>query len=116
MTIDFEKHRISADGKRIYLTKRESEILELLHSNKDKVIKYDEISEKIYEVPFDKCIANSLKNQICKLKRKIDKYITIQNIQGTGYLIEDEGITENIEEEKSNDSFSFSNVENILPF
>ena len=44
MTIDFEKHRISADGKRIYLTKRESEILELLYNSKDKVIKYDEIS------------------------------------------------------------------------
>lgn len=116
MKIDFEKHRITVDGKRINLTKTENKILQLLYENKDKVVKYDEISEKVYEVPLDKYISNNLKKQICILKRKISEYITIQNITGTGYLIEDDGIAEDIEEEKSNDSFSFSNIENILPF
>lgn len=116
MKIDFEKHRIIVDGKRIDLTKIENKILQLLYVNKDKVVKYDEISEKVYEVPLDKYILNNLKKQMCLLKGKISKYITIQNIRGTGYLIEDEGITENIEEEKSNDTFSFYNTENILPF
>ena len=116
MKIDFEKHRITVDGKRINLTKTENKILQLLYENKDKVVKYDEISEKVYEVPLDKYISINLKKKICILKRKISEYITIQNITGTGYLIENDGIAEDIEEEKSNDSFSFSNIENILPF
>lgn len=116
MKIDFEKHRITVDGKRINLTKTENKILQLLYENKDKVVKYDEISEKVYEEPPDKYILNNLRKQMCFLKRKISKYITIQNIIGTGYLIEDDGITEDIEEEKSNETFSFGNTENILPF
>lgn len=116
MTVDFEKHRISADGKRINLTKTENKILQLLYENKDKVVKYDEISEKVYETPLDKYVLNNLKKQICLLKRKINTYITIQNIMGTGYLIENDGMVENIEEEKSNDTFSFESTENILPF
>lgn len=116
MTIDFDKHRIAVDGKRINLTKKENDILQLLYVNKNKVVKYDEISEKVYEAQLDKYISNSIKKQICLLKRKIKDYITIQNIERTGYLIEEEEITENIEEEKSNDTFSFYNTENILPF
>lgn len=116
MTIDFDKHRIAVDGKRINLTKKENDILQLLYVNKNKVVKYDEISEKVYEAQLDKYILNSIKKQMCLLKRKIKNYITIQNIERTCYLIEEEGITENIEEEKSNDTFSFYNTENILPF
>lgn len=116
MEINFDKHRIVADGKRINLTKKENEILQLLYDNKDKVVTYNEISEKVYGAPIDKYILNSLLKQICLLKKKIREYITIQNIGKTGYIIENEDILENIEEEKSNDTFSFGNTENILPF
>lgn len=116
MVIDFDKHRITVDGKRIKLTKRENDILQLLYRNKNNVVKYDNISEKIYHSRMDKYIFNSMKKQICLLKRKIKDYITIQNIEKTGYLIEEEQVKEHIEEENNNDEFSFYNTENVLPF
>lgn len=91
MNIDFKGHRIIIGNEILHLTETESDILELLYKNKNRVVKYDEIITKIYKTESDKGLQDATKKHISSLKRKIGEYIKIRNITKVGYIIE-EGI------------------------
>lgn len=90
MKIDFEEHRIILENQTIYLTVSENIILKLLYENKNKVIKYEEITNKIYGMNIDEGFKNVIRKQISLLNKKIGKYIKIKNVRGVGYIIEED--------------------------
>lgn len=90
MKIDFEEHRIILENQTIYLTVSENIILKLLYENKNKVVKYTEIINKIYGMNIDEGFKNVIRKQISLLNKKIGKYIKIKNVRGVGYIIEED--------------------------
>lgn len=106
MTIDFEGHRILLNNKTIYLTHIEKSILEILYENIGKVVKYDKLIKKIYNIQEDESLKNALRKNISILRRKIGNYINIHTIKNVGYIIEEE----------LQDSFAFDIGQDELPF
>lgn len=90
MRIDFEGHRILLNKETLYLTQMENNILKILYKRKGKVVKYDEISKKIYKVNVDEYLKDNIKKHISLLNKKISKYIKIKNIRNIGYIIEED--------------------------
>ena len=90
MIIDFEGHRIYIKDEIIYLTTKESEILELIYNNREKVITYQEITNKIYKINCDKSLKNLIRKYISQIRKKVNKYIKIKTIRDVGYIIEEE--------------------------
>ena len=124
MKIDFKGHRVIVQDKTIWLTKKENSLLELLYSQKGNTVTYEEITETIYQSEPDDFLLTVIRKHISFLREKIEKYITIRNIKGVGYIIENEAISEYAEvmevklkqEQNAQDDFSFDSTNMELPF
>ena len=87
MLIDKEKYIIHADGKELFLPKKEFELLVLLVSKPGKVFNREEIFSKVWG---DDIIVGdrTIDVHIRKLREKIgEKYI--KTIKGVGYKFSD---------------------------
>lgn len=86
--IDFQKHEVYKDGKRIELTLKEFELLEILIKNKGKVITRDFLLDKIwgYEYVGE---TRTVDVHVRHLRQKIEdddkNPVYIQTIRGIGY-------------------------------
>lgn len=93
LTVDFEKRRVSVDGKDVHLTPIEYKLLTLLVENKGKVLTHSFINKKVwgYEYVDD---AQSLRVFMANIRRKIEKDTTrpryIMTEVGVGYRFADE--------------------------
>jgi len=95
LEVDTIAKRVQRNKKPIKLTAREYKILELLLSNKGKVLERMEISEKVWGFTFDSG-TNVIDVHINSLRNKIDKGFSpklIHTLIGLGYVMnEDEPV------------------------
>ena len=94
LTIDFEKHRVSVDGKDVHLTQIEIKIISLLAQNSGRVMTYDTIISNIWG-PYADDDNSILRVNMAHIRRKLEQnpaepqYVFTEI--GIGYrMIEDE--------------------------
>lgn len=94
LTIDFEKHRVSVDGKDVHLTQIEFKIISLLAQNSGRVMTYDTIISNIWG-PYADDDNSILRVNMAHIRRKLEQnpaepqYVFTEI--GIGYrMIEDE--------------------------
>lgn len=94
LTIDFEKHLVSVDGKDVHLTQIEFKIISLLAQNSGKVMTYDTIISNIWG-PYADDDNSILRVNMAHIRRKLEQnpaepqYVFTEI--GIGYrMIEDE--------------------------
>ena len=94
LTIDFEKHLVSVDGKDVHLTQIEFKILSLLAQNSGRVMTYDTIISNIWG-PYADDDNSILRVNMAHIRRKLEQnpaepqYVFTEI--GIGYrMIEDE--------------------------
>ena len=94
LTIDFEKHLVSVDGKDVHLTQIEFKIISLLAQNSGRVMTYDTIISNIWG-PYADDDNSILRVNMAHIRRKLDQnpaepqYVFTEI--GIGYrMIEDE--------------------------
>ena len=94
LTIDFEKHLVSVDGKDVHLTKNEFKIISLLAQNSGRVMTYDTIISNIWG-PYADDDNSILRVNMAHIRRKLEQnpaepqYVFTEI--GIGYrMIEDE--------------------------
>lgn len=94
LTIDFEKHLVSVDGKDVHLTQIEFKIISLLAQNSGRVITYDTIISNIWG-PYADDDNSILRVNMAHIRRKLEQnpaepqYVFTEI--GIGYrMIEDE--------------------------
>lgn len=94
LTIDFEKHQVSVDGKDVHLTQIEFKIISLLAQNSGRVMTYDTIISNIWG-PYADDDNSILRVNMAHIRRKLEQnpaepqYVFTEI--GIGYrMIEDE--------------------------
>lgn len=84
---DDENYRYIGSGKVIDLSVYENEILKVLIANKGKVVKYETILLKIYEVNDVKILYNTVTTIISRLRRKLKGEVEIKTKRNVGLYI-----------------------------
>jgi len=84
---DMDKMIVYKDDKTIELTSLELKILYLLFSNLDKVVKRDDIIEKIWEWTGNDVNDNTITVYLKRIREKLDTDI-ITTVKGIGYRID----------------------------
>lgn len=84
-----EQHKIVKEAVEIPLSNKECELLELLVSRPNEVIKREELTKKVWE-DNGVIVGRSLDTYISKLRKKLkeDERVQITNIHGVGYKLE----------------------------
>lgn len=93
LTIDFEKHLVTRDGKEIHLTQNEFKIVALLAKNCGRVLLYDRLIEHIWG-PYSESDNTILRVNMANIRRKIEpnpaEPIYIFTEIGVGYRMAEE--------------------------
>lgn len=84
-----EQNKLVKKAKEITLSKKECELLEIFVANKNKVIKREELTKKVWE-DNGVIVGRSLDTYISKLRKKLqeDETIKLLNVHGVGYKLE----------------------------
>lgn len=91
LVVDCNKGAVFRNGREILLTSKEFTLLEILISNKNKVLSRSEIAGKVWGINFDRG-TNLIDVYINYLRAKIDKNHSkklIQTVIGRGYVLKD---------------------------
>lgn len=89
LVLDTSKHRVTREGKEIYLTRKEFMLLELLLRNKNIAVSRARILEHVWDASIDP-FSNTIEAHILNLRRKIDtegKKKLMHTLPGIGYKI-----------------------------
>ena len=86
---DIDKIVVLKNGKEINLTSLELKILNLLFSNLNKVVKRDDIIEKVWEWTGNDINDNTVTVYLKRIREKLDTDI-IKTIKGIGYRVDKE--------------------------
>jgi two-component system, OmpR family, copper resistance phosphate regulon response regulator CusR len=89
LSIDREKKEVVRAGKRISLSPKEYQLLDLLMRNQGRIVTKTDISRNIWDAAYDTG-TNTVEVYICFLRNKIDKNFSkklIQTKPGFGYLL-----------------------------
>lgn len=86
---DIDKMEVSKNGKEINLTSLELKILNLLFTNLNKVVKRDDIIEKVWEWTGNDINDNTVTVYLKRIREKLDTDI-IKTIKGIGYRVDRE--------------------------
>lgn len=93
LTIDFDKHLVTRDGKEIHLTQNEFRIVALLAKNCGKVLLYDRLIEHIWG-PYSENDNTILRVNMANIRRKIEpnpaEPVYIFTEIGVGYRMAEE--------------------------
>jgi len=91
LSVDTAARRVKLDGKRVELTPREWELLELFLSRRGRVLGKDEIAEQVFG--FDEYLSpNAIEVHVSRLRAKIDPAgLIIRTVRGFGYLWDGDG-------------------------
>ncbi|WP_397444747.1 winged helix-turn-helix domain-containing protein [Polaribacter sp. R77954] len=84
-----DQNKLVKKAVEINLSKKECELLAIFIANKNKVVKREEITKKVWE-DNGVFVGRSLDTYISKLRKKLqeDKNIKLTNIHGVGYKLE----------------------------
>lgn len=83
--IDFEAHRVSLEGREIYLTATEFKLLTHLVHCRGKVLNREQLLDKVWGYHFDG-YARTVDTHIRRLRQKLLAYADwIETVRGTGY-------------------------------
>lgn len=88
IVIDFEKHEITKDGKRVELTLKEFEVLELLLKNKGRVITRDFLLDKVWGYEYygeTRTVDVHIRHIRQKIEEDDKNPKFIETIRGVGY-------------------------------
>lgn len=86
---DLDKMVVYKDSKEVSLTSLELKILQLLFTNLNKVVKRDEILDKIWEWTGNDVNDNTVTVYLKRIREKLDSDI-IKTIKGIGYRVDKE--------------------------
>jgi len=84
-----EQNKLVKEAQDIPLSRKECELLEILVSNQNQVVKREELTKKVWE-DNGVIVSRSLDTYISKLRKKLktDDTIQITNVHGVGYKLE----------------------------
>ena len=84
-----EQNKLIKEAEEISLTKKETELLEILVAKPNEIVKREELTKKVWE-DNGVIVGRSLDTYISKLRKKLqdDESIKITNIHGVGYKLE----------------------------
>lgn len=84
-----EQHKLLTPEREIALSKKECELLEILASNMNQVVKRETLTKQVWEDQ-GVIVGRSLDTYISKLRKKLqgDASLKITNIHGVGYSLE----------------------------
>jgi DNA-binding response OmpR family regulator len=69
----------------ILLSDKEMKLIELLYNNREKVLSKDIIFDNVWNN--EECSDKALRNLISRVRKKLDGYISIKNLQNIGYML-----------------------------
>lgn len=84
---DIDHKLLTFNNEIIKLSKKEIKFLELLLYNEQRVVKYEELQEYVWEDDF--MTDNAVRSLVCTLRNKLPKSI-ISNLSGIGYKLEND--------------------------
>lgn len=90
LVLDVARHRVLRNGKEIYLTRKEFELLEYLMRNRGTVVSRGTLIEHIWDMQADP-FSNTIETHILNLRKKIDTQPgrkLIQTVPGRGYKVD----------------------------
>ena len=91
LQLDFLKHRVSRNGKRIELTQKEFLLLSLLMRRRGEVLSRTVLAEQVWDMNFDP-ETNVIDVAVRRLRSKIDDGYEVKllhTIRGAGYVLEE---------------------------
>lgn len=89
LSLNTDTCEVSRNGKRIYLTRKEFSLLELLMKNEGKVLSRGSIMDHVWDMNMDP-FSNTLETHIMNVRKKISDTKAnriIMNVPGRGYKI-----------------------------
>lgn len=86
--LNTQTHEITRNGKRLFFTRKEFSIIELLMRNESRIVSRSTIMEHVWNNEVD-IFSNTVESHILNIRKKIGdaKRTIIQNIPGKGYKI-----------------------------
>lgn len=92
LTLDADRRRATVAGESLDLSGREWSLLELLLSQRDKVVTKDQIAQAWSADGPDAGPGNTVEVYIHRLRRKLEGAgLVIRTVRGLGYLLEEDG-------------------------
>lgn len=91
LQLDFHKHRVTREGKRIELTQKEFLLLNLLMRRSGEVLSRTVLAEQVWDMNFDP-ETNVIDVAVRRLRSKIDDGFEVKllhTIRGAGYVLEE---------------------------
>ena len=91
LTIDVARHRVSRDGKRVDLTRKEFALLCFLARRAGEVLSRTLIAEQVWDMNFDSD-TNVVDVHVRRLRSKVDDPFStplIHTVRGVGYVLEE---------------------------
>ncbi|MBX9586822.1 MAG: heavy metal response regulator transcription factor [Gammaproteobacteria bacterium] len=91
LTIDYKKHQVTRDNKRIPLSSKEFLLLQLFVQHAGKVLSRTYIAEHVWDINFE-CDTNVIDVAVKRLRAKLrdDNNQLIQSVRGVGYVFEEQ--------------------------
>ncbi len=90
LTIDFKKHQVTRNNKRIPLSSKEFILLQLFVQHLGEVLSRTYIAENVWDINFD-CDTNVIDVAVKRLRAKLgdENNQLIQSVRGVGYVFEE---------------------------
>ncbi len=91
LSLDTQNNQVSADGKLLVLSARESAVLEILLLQAGKVVCKDRIAQRL-SADGDALADNAIEVYVHRVRKRIEPYgAVIRTVRGLGYLLETGG-------------------------
>ena len=88
LTVDFESKKVYKNGKEIKLTAKEFGVLDMFITNKNCLLKRDQILDAVWEYNFDGESNHVIDVYVQQLRKKLDLKDKIKTVFGVGYRFE----------------------------
>ncbi|MGV8984825.1 MAG: response regulator transcription factor [Cypionkella sp.] len=92
ITFDPAARELTVAGQPVALTRREYSLLEVLLTNRGRVVAKDHIHERMFSFNDEEVGLNSIETYVARLRRKIEgSRVTIRTLRGLGYQLVADG-------------------------
>ncbi|MBI1170112.1 response regulator [bacterium] len=92
ITFDPAARELTVAGQPVTLTRREYSLLEVLLTNRGRVVAKDHIHDRMFSFNDEEVGLNSIETYVARLRRKIEgSHVTIRTLRGLGYQLVADG-------------------------